>query len=88
MCVCGQRQCFSDYSHIRPSVSSTTPAFLSLPMSMFKLFAQEQDIVNATQLLLMMALLCKGGEDVQDDRLGLCFDLLDVRCCMPFGLCC
>ena len=60
-------------------VSSTTSAFLTLPMSVFNLFAQDQDMVNATQVLLMLALFCKGGEEVQSERLGLCFDLLDVR---------
>lgn len=54
------------------------------------MFSQGKDMVNATQVLLMLALFCRGEEYEQDRRLGLCFDLLDVSCvvfyCHCFGV--
>ena len=70
-------QCFSDFTHIAHGAHAapSQTGYLALPMSVFNLFAQGKDMVNVTQVLLMLSLSCRGARAKQ---LQLCFDMFDV----------
>ena len=67
--------CFSDYTKLRGATAEgAAPTFLSLPMSVFNVFAQGKPMANATQVLLMLALFCRG---TRPQQLNLAFDIFD-----------